>query len=156
MKNDKGNWIKEEAKPGGHPPGEIDDYWEPTRKRVIEKETLAHDGGKSDMNTNDLGEDHGFKENTGMKHEDKEPGRGKTKIFVYNVSPLMEKHKLKMVFSKYDTVVNVINPGRGYAFVTYTTSDGADKAIKHWNNRYIEGRRIKCKPAAPTGRSENR
>ena len=47
-------------------------------------------------------------------------------MFVYNISEAVKERQLREIFDEEDTVVEVINTRRGYAFITYTLHQGAN------------------------------
>ena len=52
------------------------------------------------------------------------------KLFVHNVSEETAADDLKKAFGKHGTITDAYNPRRGYAFVTFSTPDEAQAAIR--------------------------
>ena len=52
-------------------------------------------------------------------------------------------------FGKHGTVTDAFNPGRGFAFITYSTPDEAQKAIAALDGKEVCGREIQCNIAKP-------
>jgi len=74
------------------------------------------------------------------------------KLFVHNVSEETSQDDLYKAFGKHGNVTDTFNPGRGFAFVTYSTPDEAQAAIAAMNGTHVCGRDIECniaKPRAP-------
>ena len=52
------------------------------------------------------------------------------KVFVHNVSEETAADDLKKAFGKHGTITDAYNPRRGYAFVTFSTPDEVQAAIR--------------------------
>ncbi len=78
------------------------------------------------------------------------------KLYVGNIPFRLGADKLKELFSAYGEVSDVFivkdrNTGRprGFAFVTFTDGEAADKAIAEMNGKDVEGRNIVVSEARP-------
>ena len=78
----------------------------------------------------------------------RQEGNG-SKLFVHNVSEETSQEELWDAFAKHGTVTDAFNPGRGFAFITYSTSDEAQKAIAAMDGKEVCGREIQCNLAKP-------
>ena len=74
-----------------------------------------------------------------------------TKLFVHNVSEETSQDELKKAFGKHGSVTDTYNPGKGFAFVTFSSPDEAQAAISAMNGTNVCGRDIKCNIAKPIG-----
>jgi len=57
------------------------------------------------------------------------------KLFVHGIKQDVREEAIKELFSKYGTVVDVFNPGKGFAFVTFEEASSAEKAINKLNGK---------------------
>merc|ERR1712098_258639 len=73
------------------------------------------------------------------------------KLFVHNVSEETSQDELKKAFAKHGTITDAYNPGKGFAFVTFSTPDEAQAAISAMNGTHVCGRDIECNVAKPRG-----
>ena len=86
-------------------------------------------------------------------------GRGRrndfegTKLFVHNVSGETSQDDLRSAFESSGTVTDAYNTGKGFAFITYSSPDEAQAAIKAMNGTNVCGRDIECNIAKPRGES---
>ena len=86
-------------------------------------------------------------------------GRGRrndfegTKLFVHNVSGETSQDDLRSAFESCGTVTDAYNTGKGFAFITYSSPDEAQAAIKAMNGTHVCGRDIECNIAKPRGES---
>jgi len=78
------------------------------------------------------------------------------KIFVANFSVHTDEEDLRTLFSRYGTVVDVDmfrdrENGKplGYAFVEMPDERDAERAIRHVNGRFWNGRRLKVSERRP-------
>ena len=78
----------------------------------------------------------------------RQEGNG-SKLFVHNVSEETSQEELWDAFGKHGTVTDAFNPGRGFAFITYSTPDEAQKAIAALDGKEVCGREIQCNIAKP-------
>ena len=82
-------------------------------------------------------------------------GRGRrndfegTKLFVHNVSGETSQDDLRSAFESCGTVTDAYNTGKGFAFITYSSPDEAQAAIKAMNGTHVCGRDIECNIAKP-------
>ena len=74
-----------------------------------------------------------------------------TKLFVHNVSEETSQDELKKAFGKHGSVTDAYNPGKGFAFITYSSPDEAQAAISAMNGTNVCGRDIECNIAKPRG-----
>jgi len=84
------------------------------------------------------------------------------KLYVGNLSYGTTADSLKAAFSKVGTVIsaNVISDkmtgrSRGFGFVTYATTEMAQKAIEAFNGKDVDGRAIRVDFARPSEKREN-
>ena len=75
-----------------------------------------------------------------------------TKLFVHNVSEETSQDELKKAFGKHGSVTDAYNPGKGFAFITYSSPDEAQAAISAMNGTVVCGRKIECAIARPNSR----
>jgi len=73
------------------------------------------------------------------------------KLFVHNVSEETSQDELKKAFGKHGNITDAYNPGKGFAFVTYSSPDEAQAAIAAMNGTHVCGRDIECNIAKPRG-----
>merc|ERR1711948_156610 len=73
------------------------------------------------------------------------------KLFVHNVSEETSQDDLRSAFESHGTVTDAYNPGKGFAFITYSSPDEAQAAIKAMNGTHVCGRDIECNIAKPRG-----
>ena len=64
------------------------------------------------------------------------------KLFVHNVSEETSQDDLRSAFESHGTVTDAYNPGKGFAFITYSSPDEAQAAIKAMNGTHVCGRDI--------------
>merc|ERR1712001_364165 len=76
-----------------------------------------------------------------------------TKLFVHNVSEETSQEDLRGAFESHGTVTDAYNPGKGFAFVTFSSPDEAQAAIKAMDGTHVCGRDIQCNVAKPRGDS---
>jgi RNA recognition motif-containing protein len=79
-----------------------------------------------------------------------------TKLFVGNLSFNLTENDLQDAFAEYGTVteVNVMmdratNRPRGFAFVTMSSKEEADKAVQGMNGKQLDGRALTVNEARP-------
>jgi RNA recognition motif-containing protein len=72
-----------------------------------------------------------------------------SKLFVYGVDEYTENHDIQSEFSKYGTVTDVYNTGKGYAFVTFDRDEDAKTAIQEMDGQTVFGKQIKVNAARP-------
>merc|ERR1712003_546858 len=60
---------------------------------------------------------------------------------------------LRSAFESSGTVTDAYNTGKGFAFITYSSPDEAQAAIKAMNGTNVCGRDIECNIAKPRGES---
>ena len=75
------------------------------------------------------------------------------KLFVHNVSEDTSQEDLRGAFESHGTVTDAYNPGKGFAFVTFSSPDEAQAAIKAMDGTHVCGRDIQCNIAKPRGDS---
>ncbi|KAF9926783.1 hypothetical protein FBU30_003694 [Linnemannia zychae] len=87
--------------------------------------------------------------------EKSERGRLATKLFIGGLSWGTTDDSLRSGFSEAGTVVDAIvvkdretGRSRGFGFVTFSDSEGADEAIRMFNDQEFEGRQIKVDRAS--------
>ena len=64
------------------------------------------------------------------------------KLFVHNVSEETSQEDLRYAFESHGTVTDAYNPGKGFAFIAYSSPDEAQAAIKAMNGTNVCGRDI--------------
>ena len=64
------------------------------------------------------------------------------KLFVYGVNENTSNSELSDAFSKYGTVVDTYNTGKGYAFVTFDNKEDAQTATDQLNGQEILGQQV--------------
>ena len=64
------------------------------------------------------------------------------KLFVHNVSEETSPDDLRYAFESHGTVTDAYNPGKGFAFIAYSSPDEAQAAIKAMNGTNVCGRDI--------------
>jgi len=69
------------------------------------------------------------------------------KLFVYGVNARCPRDLLENEFAACGTVEDVYNTGKGYAFITMSDQEGADRAIEQLNGASIDGQEIKVDAA---------
>jgi len=73
------------------------------------------------------------------------------KIFIHNVSEESTYEDFQEVVEKHGEVTDFFNPGRGFAFITYSTAEEAQACIKAMDNTEVGGRNIQMNIARPKG-----
>ena len=58
------------------------------------------------------------------------------KLFVHNVSEETSQDDLRYAFESHGTVTDAYNPGKGFAFIQYSSPAEADAAIKAMNGTH--------------------
>ena len=72
------------------------------------------------------------------------------KIFVGNVAYATTKESLMAEFSAYGTVVDCYKPEqKGFAFVTMSSLEEAEKALEALQGKEVDGRELKLDEARP-------
>ena len=66
------------------------------------------------------------------------------KLFVHNVSKDTSQEDLRGAFEKHGTVTDAYNPGKGFAFVTFSSPDEAQAAIKAMDGSEVCGQAVNC------------
>ena len=66
------------------------------------------------------------------------------KLFVHNISKDTSQEDLRGAFEKHGTVTDAYNPGKGYAFVTFSSPAKALAALKAMSGTKVLGRVINC------------
>jgi len=77
------------------------------------------------------------------KKKKKEKTEG-VRVFVNNVSEDTSQDELKRAFAEYGSVTDAYNPGKGFAFVNFSTEDEANVAIEAMNGKEVCGKEIEC------------
>ena len=72
---------------------------------------------------------------------------GGIRLFVHNVSDETCQADLKREFGVHGTVTDVYNPGKGYAFITFSTKAEAHAAVAAMDGTEVFGRVIVCEIA---------
>jgi len=83
----------------------------------------------------------------GKSKKKKKESKEGIRLFVSNVDENTSKDDLKAAFEPHGTVTDVYNPGKGFAFVTLSTKDEAEKAIEALNGKEVCGKEIGCNVA---------
>ena len=78
------------------------------------------------------------------------------KLYVGNLSFDTTEDTLRSTFGQFGTVTEVLLPvhrdsgnPRGFAFVTLTERDGAEKAVAAWDGKELDGRTLKVNESRP-------
>ena len=66
------------------------------------------------------------------------------KLFVHNVSEDTSQEDLRGAFENHGTVTDAYNPGKGFAFVTFSSPDEAQAAIKAMDGSEVCGQAVNC------------
>merc|ERR1712179_255533 len=129
-----------------------DDEEEPAPKKA-KSEPMEEDGGMvvksnknktlGDIKTPTKGHDKSFGDKSFS-----EEGR---KIFIHNVSEEATYEDFQEAVEKHGEVTDFFNPGRGFAFITYSTNDEAQACIAAMDNTEMAGRTIQMNIARPKG-----
>merc|ERR1719400_2522346 len=73
------------------------------------------------------------------------------KIFIHNVSEEATYEDFQEAVEKHGEVTDFFNPGRGFAFITFSTNDEAQSCIAAMDNSDVAGRTIQMNIARPKG-----
>merc|ERR1719403_16615 len=73
------------------------------------------------------------------------------KIFIHNVGEEFTYETFQEQVEKYGEVTDFFNPGRGFAFITFSTNDEAQACIKGMDNTEVGGNTIQMNMARPKG-----
>merc|ERR1719219_830418 len=73
------------------------------------------------------------------------------KIFIHNVGEEMVYETFQEKVEKYGEVTDFFNPGRGFAFITFSTNEEAQACIKGMDNTEVGGNTIQMNIARPKG-----
>ena len=79
----------------------------------------------------------------------KRPEIDGAKLFVHNVSEDTPTDDLYSAFGEHGTVTDAYNPGRGFAFITYSSAAEASTAMEAMEGQEVCGRTIQCNVAKP-------
>ena len=90
----------------------------------------------------------GNNESIGTPSRENEEGR---KIFIHNVSEEATYEDFQETVEKIGEVTDFFNPGRGFAFITFSTNEEAQSCIAQMNNTDVGGRTIQMNIARPKG-----
>jgi len=88
------------------------------------------------------------KNNQSFGGGDSEEGR---KIFIHNVGESSVYEDFQEKVEKFGEITDFFNPGRGFAFITYSTSAEAQACIAAMDNTEIAGKTIQMNIARPKG-----
>ena len=77
------------------------------------------------------------------------------KIFVHNVSEEAVYEDFQASVEKYGECTDFFNPGRGFAFIEYSTNEAAAACIAGMDNTEVAGRTIQMNIAKPKGEKGN-
>ena len=66
------------------------------------------------------------------------------KLFVHNVSEDTSQEDLRGAFENHGMVTDAYNPGKGFAFVTFSSPDEAQAAIKAMDGSEVCGQAVNC------------
>merc|ERR1719153_1755758 len=129
-----------------------DDEEEPAPKKA-KSEPMEEDGGMvvksnknktlDDIKTPTKGHDKSFGDKSFS-----EEGR---KIFIHNVSEEATYEDFQEAVEKHGEVTDFFNPGRGFAFITYSAAEEAQACIKAMDNTEMAGNMIQMNIARPKG-----
>ena len=78
------------------------------------------------------------------------------KIFVHNVSEEATYEDFQKEVEKYGEVTDFFNPGRGFAFIEFSTNEEANACIAGMDNTEVAGRTIQMNIAKPKGEKPDR
>merc|ERR1719291_144728 len=73
------------------------------------------------------------------------------KIFIHNVSEEATYEDFQESVEQFGEVTDFFNPGRGFAFITFSTNDEANACIAKMDNTDVAGRTIQMNIARPKG-----
>merc|ERR1719219_790952 len=73
------------------------------------------------------------------------------KIFIHNVGEEMVYETFQEKVEKFGEVTDFFNPGRGFAFITFSTNEEAQACIKGMDNTEVGGNTIQMNIARPKG-----
>ena len=73
------------------------------------------------------------------------------KIFIHNVGEEMVYETFKEQVEKFGEVTDFFNPGRGFAFLTFSSAEEAQACIKAMDNTRVGGNNIQMNIARPKG-----
>jgi len=76
------------------------------------------------------------------------------KLFVHGVKQETDNDKIKEIFDKYGKVTDSFNPGKGFAFVTFSTPEEADAAVEALNGKEVFGNIISVNVSKPKEKPE--
>merc|ERR1712037_927594 len=71
------------------------------------------------------------------------------KIFIHNVGEEMVYETFQEKVEKFGEVTDFFNPGRGFAFITFSTNEEAQACIKGMDNTEVAGNIIQMNIARP-------
>ena len=73
------------------------------------------------------------------------------KIFIHNVSEESQYEDFQESVEKFGEVTDFFNPGRGFAFITFSSNEEAQACIAALDNTDVAGRTIQMNIAKPKG-----
>jgi len=73
------------------------------------------------------------------------------KIFIHNVGEEMVYETFQEKVEKFGEVTDFFNPGRGFAFITFSTNEEAQACIKGMDNTEVGGNTVQMNIARPKG-----
>ena len=85
------------------------------------------------------------KENKEIKNKKtKKEKKVGVRVFINNVSEDTSQEDLKKAFEEHGSVTDTYNPGKGFAFVNFSTESEANKAVEAMNGKEVCGKEIEC------------
>merc|ERR1712021_90119 len=74
-----------------------------------------------------------------------------SKIFIHNVAETTDYDSFEPLVEKFGTVTDFFNPGRGFAFITFSSPEEAQACIAAMDNTEVAGQSIQMNIAKPKG-----
>ena len=78
------------------------------------------------------------------KKKKKDVGSEPTRLFVKNVDKDTDMDQIRNIFGAHGTCLDLYNPGKGFIFVSYSSSIEAENAAKALDGENVNGRVIQC------------
>ena len=78
------------------------------------------------------------------------------KLFVHGVKQDVKEEALKEKFGQFGKVVDCFNPGKGFAFVTFETSEEAGAAVAELNGKEYNGNKLSMNVSKPKEKTKDK
>ena len=81
------------------------------------------------------------------KKKKKEAKLQQSRLFVKNIDKDADMEEVKKLFEAHGSVQDLYNPGKGFIFVSYSSAEEAEAAVKSLDGESVGGKVIQCNVA---------